>query len=144
MAAALALAAAGCSSSMPLGSILPGISDERLAEADTEEPTGALSLRERKVSAEMTGADWIMAKAALGEALDRKEDGPALEWQNPITASRGTVSPITAAFEQDGFHCRNFLVSHRRSGRETWHEGTACRTHRGKWDVQSTRPIQRS
>ena len=138
----LALAAGGCSSSS-LSSLIPGFQEDMatLAPRDT---TGSLALRDRAAGLEMTKADWTMAQAALRDALGRREDGASIEWQNPTTLSRGTVSPITAAFLQDGFQCRNFLVSHRRSDQESWYEGTACRMHRGQWDVQKTRPVQKS
>ena len=32
-------------------------------------------------------------------------------WQNPDTGARGMVTPITAAYTQDGFTCRDFLAS---------------------------------
>jgi len=142
-ATVLALAASGCSSSFPLSSMIPGFQED-MAALSPPATTGSLALRDRAPGVEMTKADWTMAQAALREALGRKEDGASVEWQNPTTLSRGTVSPITAAFVQDGFHCRNFLVSQRRSDQESWYEGTACRTHRGQWDVQKTRPVQKS
>jgi len=138
----LALTAGGCSSSFPLSSMLPGFQEDVAALSPAT--TGSLALRDRAPGPEMTNADWTMATAALREALARKEDGASIEWQNPTTLSRGTVSPITAAFMEDGFVCRNFLVSQRRSEQETWYEGTACRMHRGQWDVQKTRPVQKS
>lgn len=125
-----------------LSSLIPGFQEDMAAVSPAT--TGSLALRDRAGALEMTRVDWTMAAVALREALARKEDGASVEWQNPTTHSRGTVSPITAAFLEKGFQCRNFLVSHRRSDQENWYEGTACRTHRGEWDVQKTRPVQRS
>ncbi len=136
------LATGGCSTSFPLSSLIPGMQAEKTADKD--EITGTLSMQHPAAGREMTNADWIVAMAALREALARKEDGASIPWQNPTTSSRGTVSPVSAAFVQDGFNCRNFMVSHFKSERENWYEGTACRTHRGQWDVQSTRPLQKS
>ena len=138
----LALAAGGCSSMSSLSSLIPGFQEDMAALSPAT--TGSLALRDRAAGLEMTKADWTMAAAALREALGRKEDGASVAWHNPTTVSGGTVSPIAAAFLQDGFHCRNFLVSHRRSDQESWYEGTACRTHRGQWDVHKTRPVQKS
>ena len=136
------LATGGCSTSFPLSSLIPGMQAEKLADKD--EITGSLSMQHPAAGREMTNADWTVAMASLREALARKEDGASISWQNPTTSSRGTVSPVSAAFVQDGFNCRNFMVSHFKTERENWYEGTACRTHRGQWDVQSTRPLQKS
>jgi surface antigen len=136
------LATGGCSMSFPLSSLIPGMQAEK--PADKDDITGSLSMQHPAASREMTNADWTVAMAALREALGRKEDGASIPWQNPTTSSRGTVSPVSAAFVQDGFNCRNFMVSHFKTERENWYEGTACRTHRGQWDIQSTRPLQKS
>jgi surface antigen len=138
----LVLAAGGCSSMSSLSSLIPGFQEDMAALSPAT--TGSLALRDRTSGMEMTKADWTMAAAALREALGRKEDGASVEWQNPTTLSRGTASPIAAAFVEKGFQCRNFLVSHRRADQENWYEGMACRTHRGQWDVQKTRPVQKS
>jgi surface antigen len=92
----------------------------------------------------MTKADWTFATASLREALTKNEDGASIPWQNPTTGARGTVTPVAAAFVQDGFACRNFIASHLGGGREGWFEGTACRVHRGEWEVRTARPLQKS
>ena len=135
--------------SIPLSSLLPGGDDKsRVADnADKNDITGSLSLQSPaadSVSDGMTSADWSLATFALRDALNRKEESASIPWQNPTTGARGTVTPIAAAYVQDGFACRNFLTSHVHQGRESWFEGTACRIHRGQWDVRSTRPLQKS
>jgi surface antigen len=138
--------------SFPLASLIPGMGDDaRVAAKDNKgdkgDITGSLSLQPTvagSASESMTSVDWSLASSALREALNRKEDAASIPWQNPTTGARGTVTPIAAAYIQDGFACRNFLASHVRNGRESWFEGTACRVHRGEWDVKSTRPLQKS
>ncbi len=135
--------------SFPLASLLPGGGDDARASAkgDKSDITGSLTLQPAaagNASEDMTTVDWSLATAALREALNRKEDAASIPWQNPTTGARGTVTPIASAYVQDGFACRNFLASHVRNGRETWFEGTACRVHRGDWDVRSTRPLRKS
>ena len=140
----LALTAGGCASSISLSSLLPGGGDKA---KDTAEVTGTLPLQPASLSIaepSMTQTDWTLAKTALREALQRREDGASMPWENPMNGARGTVTPIAAAYERDGFTCRNFLASHVRQGRENWFEGTACRMHRGEWDIQSSRPLQKS
>ncbi len=146
-ACALAFAAGGCSTSIPLASLLPSLQETKpaLAEPDPADITGSIPTRPTGLDpVAMTNADWLIAKAALRDALARKEDGASVPWENPTTRSRGTVTPVSAPFVQDGFNCRNFLVSHLRDGRESWHEGLACRTHRGEWDIRTSRPLQKS
>lgn len=135
--------------SIPISSLLPGAEEKVLAstEADRSEITGSLPLQSPaagKGSGGMTPVDWSLATTALREALNRNDDAASMPWQNPTSGARGTVTPIAAAYVQDGFPCRNFLTSHVHEGRETWFEGTACRVHRGQWDVRSTRPLQKS
>ena len=140
----LALAAGGCASSISLSSLLPASSEEK---ATKTEVTGTLPLQPASLSVAepaMTQTDWTLAKTALREALNRREDGASVPWENPTNGARGTVTPIAAAYARDGFACRNFLASHVRQGRENWFEGTACRMHRGEWDIQSSRPLQKS
>ena len=144
----LALAVGGCSSSISLSSVLPASGEEKAAaKGDRSDITGTLPLQPANLAlAEpaMTQTDWTLAKTALREALARREDGASIPWENPMNGARGTVTPIAAAYDRGGFACRNFLASHVRQGRESWFEGTACRMHRGEWDIQSSRPLQKS
>jgi surface antigen len=136
------LAAGGCSMSFPLSSIFGGDDSPKSGEV-----TGSLALQpvgHSVAQPAMSQTDWTLARNALREALNRNEDGASIPWENPMTRARGTVTPIAAAYEKDGFPCRNFIASHMREGRETWFEGTACRIHRGDWDIQSSRPLQKS
>lgn len=141
----LALGLGGCSSSISISSLLPASNEEKAK--DSREVTGTLPLQPASLAVAepaMTQTDWTLAKTALREALQRREDGASIPWENPLNGARGTVTPIAAAYERDGFACRNFLASNVRQGRESWFEGTACRMHRGEWDIQSSRPLQKS
>jgi surface antigen len=144
----LALGASGCAASFPLSSLLPSNGEEKAAaKGDRADITGSLPLQPASLAiAEpaMSQTDWTLARTALREALKRPEDGASIPWENPMNGARGTVTPIAAAYARDGFACRNFLASHVRQGRESWFEGTACRMHRGEWDIQSSRPLQKS
>jgi surface antigen len=161
LALALAVAMAGCSMSFP--SLLgekdgdkspPSASTgaafdsgaDKAGKADSD-ITGSLPLQPA-AAASAKGAlspiDWAIAKSALREVLGRGEAGASQPWENPTTGARGTVTPVAAIYEKDGFPCRNFIVGGVRDGRESWYEGTACRIHRGNWDVMTTRPLQKS
>lgn len=125
---------------------MPASGEEKTAK-ERREATGSLALQPASLAIAdlaMTQTDWTLAKTALREALQRREDGASIPWENPMNGARGTVTPIAAAYERDGFACRNFLASHVRGSRESWFEGTACRMHKGEWDIQSSRPLQKT
>jgi len=146
---ALAAGAGGCSMSMELGSLFSEKSDEKTSadKVDARDVTGSLPLQPTHTEnpgSGMTRADWTFATAALREAMQDNGDGTSIPWQNSATGVRGTVTPVSSAFVQDGFACRNFLASHIGNGREGWFEGTACRVHRGLWEVRTARLLQKS
>ena len=147
LAGLLGFGTGACSMSMQLGDFFSDKEETAVsAKANTKEVTGAISASVKPKAAaddRMDGADWTLATAALREALTKGEDN-SIPWQNPETGTRGTVTPVASAFVQEGFACRNFLASHVGKGRENWFEGTACRLHRGRWDVRTTRPLQKS
>jgi surface antigen len=161
LALALAVAMAGCSMSFP--SLLgEKDSDKSSPSAGTGAAFDSRSEKAGKADGDITGSlpllpaaaasaksamspiDWAIAKSALREVLGRGEAGSSQPWENPTTRARGTVTPVAAIYEKDGFPCRNFIVSGVHDGHESWYEGTACRIHRGNWDVMTTRPLQKS
>lgn len=88
--------------------------------------------------------DLAYARAAAVAVLARPEKDARLAWENPATGARGTVTPITDAYTQDGFVCRDFLASYIRDGSESWLQGDGCRIHQGKWTVRKLRPLKRT
>jgi surface antigen len=161
LALALAAAMAGCSMSFP--SLLGGKdSDKSPPSTSTSAAFNSGSEKTGKGDSDITGSlplqpaaaanakgamspiDWAIAKSALREVLGRGEAGSSQPWENPTTGARGTVTPVAEIYEKDGFPCRNFIVSGVRDSHESWYEGTACRIHRGNWDVTTTRPLQKS
>jgi surface antigen len=88
--------------------------------------------------------DLTLAKAAVHDLLSRGAQDTSVPWENPRTGARGTVTPIAAAYTQDGFTCRDFLASYVREGSESWLQGEACRIHQGKWEVKALRPLNRT
>lgn len=144
-AAVLAFGSGACSMSFPLDSEFFSSKSDKTAAADkgdTQDVTGSIARRDANGS--MQPADWSLAAAALREALGKNEEGASIPWQNPSTGARGTVTPVANSYVQDGFPCRDFLASHVGGGHENWFEGTACRVHRGQWDIRSTRPLKKS
>ncbi len=144
----IACAASGCSSSIPalFGSDNKPATVARSENAPKPDPdlTGSLSLSGGSANVAMSPIDWSLAKSALRQALGREEAGASQPWENPTSGARGTITPVAAIYEKGGFACRNFIVSHVHDSKENWYEGTACRIHRGQWDVTASRPLQRS
>ena len=148
LACFLGLATGACSMSMQLGDFFSDKKEEEVAaaKADGKDVTGSIPAQPAKATTaeRMDSVDWTFATAALREALGSSGEGSSVPWQNPQTGARGTVTPVANAYVQEGFPCRNFLASHVGDGRESWFEGTACRIHRGQWDVRSARPLQKT
>lgn len=89
-------------------------------------------------------ADLAVARTAIAEALGKTGTTASASWENPATGARGTVTPLTAAYKDDGRTCRDFLASHVRDGHETWLEGGACRVAPGRWEVKRLKPWKRA
>ena len=138
IAAALVLGFANSGCSYRLGGLSGDKSDQTAA------------IKPAKVSASAPAAklppdsDLALTKAAVHELLSRKDQDASVPWENPRTGARGTVTPIAAAYTQDGFTCRDFLASYVRDGAESWLQGEACRIHQGKWEVKAIRPLSRT
>ena len=149
LAAVLGLGSGACSMSVELGSLFSDKDEEKTvaSKGDPKDVTGSLPLQAKRddgSSGIANPADWGLATVALREALGNNEEGSSIPWQNAATGNRGTVTPVATAYIKEGFACRNFLASHVGNGRENWFEGTACRVHRGQWDIRSTRPLDKS
>ena len=96
------------------------------------------------ISALSTGAfsddDLIVASVATATLLARGTGGP---WENPQTGARGTITPIAAAYRDNGLECRDFLASYVHDKAEAWMQGEACRSRAGRWEVRSLKPWRR-
>jgi hypothetical protein len=140
-AAILALGAGGCSFSYDLGAFSRKQTQEVERTASIKSPKAPDSGSPAPLPPE---PDLALAKAAVHDVLSRGEQDTSLPWENPRTGARGTVTPIAAAYTQDGFTCRDFLASYVRGETESWLQGEACRFHQGKWEVKSLRPLSRT
>jgi len=133
----LALCNGGCSLSGQFDSMF-GSSSERTTGTITPSPG-------TKESAQLPpDADLAYARAAVSAVLSRDEKDTSMPWENPGTGTRGTVTPIAAAYTMDGQTCRDFLASFVRGGSQAWLQGEACRQQRGEWEVRTLKPWKRS
>jgi surface antigen len=148
VAIALALPAGGCSFSYQLGSLFGQDDKKSDVTGSIASSAGAATLAAQPASAEpadaATETDLVYARAAASEALSRDGQTTSVPWENPRTGARGTVTPLAAAYTQDGFTCRDFLASYVRQGTESWLQGEGCRVHQGKWEIRAMRPWKKT
>ena len=88
--------------------------------------------------------DLAFAKAAATEVLRRNEKDASLDWENPKTGARGTVTPVASAYTDEGQTCRNFLASYVNDTVQSWLQGEACEEQKGAWRVRSIKPWKSS
>jgi len=133
----LAFLTGGCSFSYQLDSLFGKKDDASL--------TGTL---QPAVPRPLTGlppeGDLAFARAAVSEVLSRGAKDASAPWENPKTGARGTVTPVSSAYNQDGATCHEFLASYERDGSSSWLQGEACRANKGKWEVRNLKPWQRT
>lgn len=151
LAVAAGLLVGGCSFSYQLGSLMG-------KDEDQKGLTGTLGARRALMPTARTDAfagtqaeatlpgdgDLAVARTAIAEALGKSGTTASASWENPATGARGTVTPLTAAYKDEGRTCRDFLASHVRDGNETWLEGGACRIAPGRWEVRRLKPWKRA
>jgi hypothetical protein len=128
-------ALAGCSVTTQLGSSF-----------GEDKPDGTASIPSKQALADPAvlpnAADLTVVRSAAAAKLDTGETG--VQWENPVTGARGTITPIASSYSQGGTQCRDFLASYVREQSESWLEGEACRDPSGRWDVRSLSPWKRS
>ncbi len=136
-ALALALAAGGCSLSGQFDSVFGG-NDKPDATGSITPPPGT------KASELPPDADLAFARIAVSEVLNRGGKDASQPWENPRSGARGTVTPIAAAYTQDGQTCRDFLASYVSGSSQAWLQGEACKQAKGAWEVRTLKPWKRS
>jgi surface antigen len=132
---ALGLSAGGCS--YELGSLF----EKESAKGGMAQSGGAVVPASNALP---TDTDLAYASAAAADVLTKSGKGLSAPWENPRTGARGTVTPIAAAYSQDGSQCREFLASYVLKDSESWLTGEACRMQQGRWVVRSLKPWQRA
>jgi surface antigen len=138
VAVALALCAGGCSMSYQLDSMFSKNRGDRGVETtgSIRAPLNSLALSQ--------DSDLAAARAAVNEALSKAGKDTSTPWENPTTGARGSITPLAAAYTQDGSTCRDFLASYVREGTESWLQGEACRGGQGRWEVRHMKPWRRT
>ena len=129
---AVAVSSGGCSMSYQLESFF--------GDSTT---TGSIAAAPKQAESLPPEHDLAYAKAAASEVLRRGEKDASLDWENPRTGARGTVTPIASAYNQDGQTCRDFLASYVSDRVQSWMQGEACQD-KGAWQVRTLKPWTRS
>jgi hypothetical protein len=137
----LALVSGGCSYRMDSMFSRQGQSN---AEVGTTGSIRPVSARPQPIAATPHDVELGPARSAVSEALGKIGGDGSVPWEDPATGARGTVTPLSSAYSQDGTTCRDFLASYVRNGAESWLQGEACRGFQGRWEVRQMRPWRRT
>ena len=137
-ALALSLGGGGCSLSGQFDSVF-GERSERTGTITP--PSGSKEATQLPLP---PAADLAYARAAVSAVLSRGEKDTSMPWENPTTGARGTVTPLAAAYTQDGQMCRDFLASFVTGSSQAWLQGEACKQQQGDWEVRTLKPWKRS
>jgi surface antigen len=129
---------------MSLGSSLSGCalarSDGPFAKMiDKDTATGSIAH-----IGQPTEGDLAFARNAASDVLTKGDKDSSQPWSNPETGARGSVTPLAEAYTEDGHTCREFLASYVNGKSESWLQGAACQSSRGRWEIHSLKPWRRS
>jgi surface antigen len=160
-AAAVSLLLAGCSVSMPLGSLVSSRDDGPATTASTaplpSAPAGEVvsaplpapgtarlpptaapvssAFADSRGTKGFSAADWTYARGALGLALSGDGQGPPVPWANPDTGTHGNFAAAAPAVNSSTGTCRAFVAERVETGRPERLTGRACRSATGAWDI---------
>lgn len=111
---------------------------------DDNDITSSLGLAAAPEPQSPTDGDLAFARNAASDVLTKGSKDSSQSWENSATGARGSVTPIAASYTTDGRICRDFLASYVNGRSESWLQGAACRSDRGRWEIQTLRPWKRA
>jgi surface antigen len=106
--------------------------------------TGSIGTVTQAKLATPTESDLAFARNAASDVLTRGEKDASQPWENPETGARGSVTPLAQAYSSEGRTCRDFLASYVNGTSESWLQGAACQTGRGRWEIHTLKPWRQS
>nr|WP_249776163.1 RT0821/Lpp0805 family surface protein [Rhodopseudomonas palustris] len=118
--------------------------DGAFAQMDSSDFTGSIGAVLPTREEGPTDADMALARIAASDVLTKGDKDSSQPWENPTTGARGSVTPLAAAYSNEGRTCRDFLASYVKERTESWMQGAACRTSQGHWEIRSLRPWRKS
>jgi surface antigen len=128
----IGVGAGGCSMSR---------TDGAFARVDDKEATGSIGAARAPTPTE---SDLAFARNAASDVLTRGDKDASQPWENPETGARGSVTPLAQAYSSDGRTCRDFLASYVNGGSESWLQGAACQSSKGRWEIHTLKPWRQS
>jgi surface antigen len=87
-----------------------------------------------------TASDLALARNAASDVLTKGDKDSSQSWENPETGARGSVTPLAQAYASEGRTCRDFLASYVNGHSESWQQGAACKSGRGRWEIHTLKP----
>jgi hypothetical protein len=87
-----------------------------------------------------TASDLAFARNAASDVLTKGDKDSSQPWENPETGARGSVTPLAQAYTSEGRTCRDFLASYVNGHSESWLQGAACQSGRGRWEIHTLKP----
>lgn len=113
--------------------------DSAFAKMDDSDVTGSIGAAQPSGPAP-TESDLAFARNAASDVLTKGDKDSSQPWENPETGARGSVTPLAQAYNSDGRTCRDFLASYVNGRNESWLQGAACQTGRGRWEIHTLKP----
>jgi surface antigen len=104
--------------------------------------TGSL-IPAQTVAAAPTESDLAFTRTAASDILTKGDKDSSQHWENPATGARGSVTPLAHAYSSDGRTCRDFLASYVNGEAESWLQGAACQSEKGRWEIHTLKPWSR-
>jgi surface antigen len=103
--------------------------------------TGSITIGAEK---QPTEGDLAFARNAASDVLTKGDKDSSQPWSNPETGARGSVTPLAEAYTEEGRTCRDFLASYVNGKTESWLQGAACQSRRGRWEIHTLKPWRRT
>ena len=129
----ISLSFGGCSMARP----------DAYAKMQPADLTGSLA-KQAAAAPVPTESDLAFARTAASDVLTKGDKDSSQPWENPETGARGSVTPLSQAYSaEDGRTCRDFLASYVNGRAESWLQGAACKSGRGRWEIQTIKPWTR-
>jgi hypothetical protein len=109
------------------------------AFARMQDQTGSIAAA-RGATPVPTASDLALARNAASDVLTKGDKDSSQPWENPETGARGAVTPLAQAYASEGRTCRDFLASYVNGHSESWLQGAACKSGRGRWEIHTLKP----
>ena len=113
--------------------------DSSFARMGDSDVTGSIGATRYQGPAPTEG-DLALARNAASDVLTKGDKDSSQPWENPETGARGSVTPLAQAYSSEGHTCRDFLASYVNGDSESWLQGAACQSDRGRWEIHTLKP----